>query len=116
MKLPTGLGVLDVVVLPRTAAPGVDYHRATERQTVTGCGRDLVELTPVGAYLAVGLGCLPCADCWPTPSTPTPPSTPRLRAPAPWPINTTGYRSHFGHGDRAPRLRPATPAEMQVRS
>lgn len=108
-SLPCGLAALDPVALPRTAVAGSDFHRPSEVDTVTGCGRDLVALRLVDAVLAVGLGCVPCVGCWPPTAVPTPTTGPQLRPAVPWPDNGAGYRSRLDRADLGP-VRSSSPA------
>lgn len=109
--LPAGLGFLDPVLLPRTAAPGAAFHRPSDRPTLTGCGQNLAELTRVETDVALGMGCQPCPACWPPLADAIYPGGPRLRPAAPWPSNGAGYRSRLGrtYEDVRPP-RPAIPA------
>lgn len=106
--LPAGLEFVDLVVVERAATPGVAYHRPSDGQAV--CGADLVVPQQALVALAVGLGCEPCAVCWPPPAGPAGRSGPRLRPAVPWPDNRAGYRSRLRRDDTAAaRPRPAVP-------
>lgn len=107
--LPPGLGVLDTVVLPRTATAGTAFHRPGALPHAAGCGQEDVELTtPVPVALAIGMGCQPCTVCWPNPADT---GTPRLRPAAPWPTNGAGYQSRLGRTYEPPSApRPSYPS------
>ncbi|MCX5066589.1 hypothetical protein OOJ91_11945 [Micromonospora lupini] len=107
VALPAGLAPFDPVLLPRTATLHDAFHRTSDRPTVTGCGQNLAELGTEAVDVALGMGCLPCEACWPTPAPPIYPGGPRLRRAAPWPGNRAGRRSQF---DTVRFPRPAIPA------
>ncbi|MEU3452098.1 hypothetical protein ABZ671_00445 [Micromonospora sp. NPDC006766] len=93
---PVGLAALDPVTVPHTAVPRVAFHRPVPP---SGCGS---WLCTIPTALAVGMGCVPCPDCWPAPTAPAP----RLLRPAVPRPASTGRRVYDG-SDPA---RPAYPA------
>lgn len=109
--LPAGVRVHDQVAVPRTTAPGDFYHRHVEG-VPADCGAELVTLTGVTAYLAVGMGCQPCPGCWPPPAPPIPVTVdgpPLVLRPAVPGLNPAGYRSALGHDDRVPAVSRSRP-------
>ncbi|PZG12465.1 hypothetical protein C1I95_25800 [Micromonospora craterilacus] len=112
--LPAGVGVLDLVLLARTATVGAQYHgMAAAPHGATSCGLYRTDLWVEPAALAVGMGCRPCVDYWPAPVA-APAPAPRLRPASPWPALNPAYVSRLaGPDDRTARpvtaLRPPVP-------